>query len=197
MKEQGRRTKPRLNVLRGYPGNESTSFTYSAKPKALEAIKSGMIISIDSNGEWVKGAAAGDVPYLAYHDQSDPDVLACQKLLGLSCAGNYEVETGYFDTTDTWNRDDVVIAGTSTLTGSVDKGVALLGETIANGAALLDVVGYVTHGKRQVQAGTITKAGTTAYDPAKNVNSEGPLGAVYTLSFITRWTGARKAAAVA
>jgi hypothetical protein len=199
--EAGRRTKPRVNVLRGYGGNEPTSLTYSAKPKTDEAIKSGMVISIDSNGEWVKGCAAGDVPYIAYHDQSDTDVLSSQLLLGLSCAGDFEIETGYFDNTDTYVRDDVLIAGTSALVGSLDKGVALQSETLSNGASIVDVVGFVSKGKQQVQAGTTTIQGVDYFDPAKNINTEFTVGASAnansTLTFITRWTGARKATAAA
>jgi hypothetical protein len=203
--EKGRRTKPRVNVLRGYGGNEPVSLTYSAKPKLAEAILSGMVISIDVNGEWVKGATAGKVPFIAYHDQADTDVDSSGLLLGLSCAGDFEIETGYFDSTDTYARDDVLIAGTAGLLGSLDKGVALLGETIANGAALLDVVGYVTKGKQQVQAGTKTipsyATTTTAFDPAKNINTQFTVGANAnansTLTFMTRWTGARKAIAAA
>ena len=154
--EKGRRTKPRVNVLRGYPGNESTSYTRSAKPKLNEGIKSGQVISLDTNGQWILGCAQGHMPYIAFHDQSDPDVDSCGLLLGLSCAGDFVIETGYFDTTDTIAIDDPLIAGVSTLKGSLDKGTALYAETAAGSLAAIDILGFAQQGKQQVQAGTLT-----------------------------------------
>ena len=91
-----KRTVARLNVVRGYHGNETTALSAVLPPKDDEGIKSGMIISQDGNGEWVKGCPAGKEPYMAWHDQADPDVASSGKLLGLSCAGDYVFETGWF-----------------------------------------------------------------------------------------------------
>src|ERR1019366_8107957 len=90
-----RRAKPRINILRGYAGNESKKLTRSAQPKLNEGILSGMLISLDVNGQWVKGVPAGKVPFFALADQSDTDVLSSGLLVGLSCNDEYEIETGY------------------------------------------------------------------------------------------------------
>lgn len=196
--EKGRRTKPRVKVLRGYGGNEPTSLTFSAPVNASHTdIKSGMVISI-SSGQWVKGCAQNAVPYIAYHDASDTDVDSSGLLLGLSCAGDFEIETGYFDGTDTYVRDDAVIAGTAGLLGSLDKAAIMVGGAAAGGqGTIADIVGFVTKGKAQVQAGTkslVAFGGTANYfDPAQNINSEATIGAISTLTFITRWTPMRTA----
>jgi hypothetical protein len=160
-----RRAKQRIAVLRGYPGNESTSFTYSAKPKDGEGILSGMLISLDNNDNWVKGVPAGKTPYFAYHDQTDTDVKSSGLLLGLSCAGNFEIETGYFKSDDTYVTDSPLIAGTTSNVGSVAKGTL-------TGAA--DIIGFATRGGRQDTTKTNSEAGTIA-------------GPNYTLTLATKW----------
>src|SRR4051812_25714523 len=97
-----RRAKQRINVLRGYGGNEPVSLTRLAKPKTGEGILSGMLISLDVNGEWIKGVPAGKVPFFAWHDQTDTDVTSSGKLLGLSGAGKYELQTAYIKSGDTF-----------------------------------------------------------------------------------------------
>ena len=92
-----KRTKPRVNVLRGYGGNETTTLTRSLPPKAGENIKSGMAIAVGTGGDaglFVKadGTEAANVVFIAYHDQSDTDVISCGKLLGFSCLGGFELE---------------------------------------------------------------------------------------------------------
>ena len=96
-----KRTKPRVNVLRGYPGNETTALTRSLPPKSGIAIKSGQAITPGTGndaGTWVLAVAAtkGRNVFVAYHDQSDTDVISSGKLLGFSCMGRFELETGYY-----------------------------------------------------------------------------------------------------
>jgi hypothetical protein len=162
------------------------SLTLSAQPKTGEAILSGMIISTDENGQWVKGCTQGRTPYVAFHDQTDTDVVSCGLLLGLSCAGEYEIETAYFTDT-TFNRDDALIASAGT-PGNVAKAAG-------SGTETADLIGFVSKAKRQVQAGRTTGVtgnnNTVAYDPTKNVNSQftvgGTAAANSTLTFVTRW----------
>jgi hypothetical protein len=130
-----KRAFPRIIVLRNNWGNETSGISTTAVPKTDEAIKSGMVISQDTNGEWVKGAAAGKCPYFAVQDQSDTDVLSCGKLTGLSCAGDYEIQTGYFDTNDTFVVNSPLVAGTSGLAGYVDLGGSML--------AAVTLIGFV------------------------------------------------------
>ncbi len=96
-----KRTKPRVNVLRGYPGNETTALTRSLPPKASEGIKSGMAIAVGTGadaGLFVKadGSEAANLVFIAYHDQGDTDVISSGKLLGFSALGGFELETGYW-----------------------------------------------------------------------------------------------------
>ena len=137
------RTTKRLNVLRGYMGNEATSFTRSAQPTAGQAILSGMIISL-SSGKWVKGCAQGSVPYIAYHDQDDTDVASSGLLLGLSCLGDFEVETTHFDSTATYNTDAPLKAATAGDVGKVTLNVAPSKLTVWDDTS--DIVGIVTRG---------------------------------------------------
>ena len=108
-----RRTKPRVEVLRGWDPNEPSTFTQTVR--ASVTILSGQLISLawnatDSVYEWALGGSAGRIPYIAVQDSADEDVVECGKLTGLSCAGKFEIETAYFtsgnygvDTLLTWD----------------------------------------------------------------------------------------------
>src|SRR4051812_27876335 len=112
-----RRTKPRVRVTRGYYGNEPLALTLSASPANTTpgTIFSGMLISQDTNGNWVPGCAAGKTPYIAFHDDTDPDVLSSKLLLGLSCAGQFEISTGYYVRTDgSFNKDGITLKASGT-----------------------------------------------------------------------------------
>jgi len=166
-----RRAKPRLKVLRGYGGNESNVLSTAAAPKLDEAIKSGMLITLDTNGQWVKGFSdiTDPVPHMAYHDQSDTDVTSSGKLLGLSCAGNYEFQTGYFDNDTTFAEGDPLISDATA--GSLDKGA------YADSNA---IVGICSQGGR-VNLGGTNNAGQNSEATPDNT------GAIYVLTFIARW----------
>ena len=136
------RVKPRLVVRRGYAGNETSALSRSLPPKSGESIKSGQLVTPDGNGEWVVAgniAAAGKV-YIAYHDQADPDVISCNKLLAFDLNGDYEFETGYYNDDGTpANIADgaALVCGKSAGKGSV--AVSGTGTATANAA----VLGYV------------------------------------------------------
>lgn len=166
-----RRSVPRVNVRRGYHGNETSGLTRTAKPKAAEAIQSGQLISLDSNGEWVKGVAAGKEPFIAFHDQSDTDVQSSGLLLGLSCAGDYVIETGWFVAASVYAEGTPLMAATGDDTGSVD--VATDGY-----AGTSDIVGVVSHGGKQNVAGVNSQAAATLVNNVSTLN---------VLSFTTRW----------
>lgn len=164
-----RRTKPRLNILRGYAGNEPQSITHSAKPKTGEAIMSGMLIVLDENGEFVKcdtdtAAHVGAVPYFAFQDQSDTDVQSSGLLLGISCLGEFELQTAYFDATDTWVHGSPVVK--SATAGYCDLGASAL--------ATVEVIGFASRGGMEDIVSINTEA--TPVD-----------GHVYVLNLITAW----------
>jgi hypothetical protein len=86
------RTAPRVNVLRGYFGNEPMARSYSAPVTSGVTILSGQLISLTA-GAWVLGCLAGCEPFIAFADSTDTDVQSSGLLLGLSCAGQYKIET--------------------------------------------------------------------------------------------------------
>jgi len=162
-----RRSKPRINVLRGWPGNETTSLTFSAKPKTGEDIKSGMVIVLDTNGEWVKATytlANNKLVYWATADQSDTDVVSSGRLLGLSVAGTYEIQTAYFDSTQVYAENTPL---------KVDSTAGQL-TVAAITTADDEIVGVCTRGGKS--------------DISK-INSEAtPVsGAVNVITFVTKW----------
>lgn len=102
-------TKPRIQVLHGLDANLPNSLRDREFPKSNAAIKSGMLISRKWDGaskyEWVKGidGNAGATLFFAYQSQTDFDVVECGMITGLSCAGDFEIQTPYFKTGETYN----------------------------------------------------------------------------------------------
>jgi hypothetical protein len=164
-----RRSKPRLNILRGFKGNEPQGLFDSAKP-ADTTIKSGQLIVKNDSGQWVKcdsALHAGKVPFFAYSDALDTDVVSSGLLMGISCLGEYEIQTAYFDSTDNWVDGSPVCKGTGALVGSVDMGASFL--------AAVETVGVASRGGIE--------------DIAK-INSEATkdnTGKVQVLNLVTRW----------
>lgn len=169
------RANPRLGVLRGFKGNEPQSLSYSAKPKANEGILSGMLISLDSNGEWIKGVPAGKVPYVAYHDQADLTVSSIGLLLGLSCAGDYEVQTAFFLTSATIGGGVPLIPEVNGTAGG--KGHLAVGQVKGTPVvtSMVDVVGFTT------RAGKIDTANIDSNSTRDSA------GKVQVLTWMTRW----------
>ena len=95
------RTKPRVQILRGWD-LVSTSTLHQVHPvKAGEAIKSGMVISrewvaANNRYEWVKGCTNTKGAFIAFQDATEADVVAAEGLTGISISGDYEIQTGYF-----------------------------------------------------------------------------------------------------
>ena len=169
--DHARRTAPRINVLRGWPGNETTSLTLIATPKLDEAILSGMVIVLDENGEWVKATASNSVSkvvYWATADQSDTDVISSGKLLGLSALGNYELQTAFFKADDTYADND--------------------------GLKVHSVAGYVAKGNvADNDVDNVAVASRGGVTDIHTTNSEAtPVdGEVNVLTLVTRWFPAR------
>lgn len=136
-----KRSKPRINVLRGFAGNTPQSITHTAQPKTGEDIKSGQLIVLDDNGQWVKcdsAAHANRVPFFAFADQTDTDVVSSGLLMGLSCSGDFIIQTPFFDATDTWVEGSPIGKGTGGLVGSCDLA--------ANYNSATEVIGFATRG---------------------------------------------------
>jgi hypothetical protein len=161
------RSRPRINVLRGYPGNEPTSIT-AALPvdstvdhsTTAKTILSGQPIWRNAAGNFTNllgtgwgdtnGADAKNVQdiFFAYHDSTDTDVTSCGKLLGFSALGKFELETPWFD-------DNVSISVGDAL-GINDAGLLRQLSTGASGSGA--VVGYCT-GIRDLGIGGHTALG--------------------------------------
>ena len=102
------RSKPYLRVLRGYDPNEPRTRTRSAPIKDGVTILSGQVICLEwdsSSGQHVWNVADRAVaehlagtPHFALQDGLDKDVVSSGLLTGLSCSGQFELQTGYYST---------------------------------------------------------------------------------------------------
>lgn len=107
---QTNRAKPRVQILRNWD-LVSTSTLNQVLPVADGVtVKSGQVIQRTWNGtlnryEWTLGCSAGKAPFIAYQDSTEADVVAADGLTGISISGDYEIQTGYFKSGDTYNTD--------------------------------------------------------------------------------------------
>tara|TARA_B100000035_G_scaffold48276_1_gene36815 strand:- start:809 stop:1696 length:888 start_codon:yes stop_codon:yes gene_type:complete len=127
---------PRVNVPRGYAGNEPQAITKSAPVNSSATIKSGQPIALVSD-EWVQAtnAHSSSQIYIAYHDSDDTDVQSCGKLLGFSVLGEFEIETPWVQTNGLAVGDQLVVNSNNDLCEASNT---------AGGTPGSDVVGYVT-----------------------------------------------------
>jgi hypothetical protein len=130
------RAFPRVNVTRGYAGNEPQSITKSAPVATGETIYSGQPIALVSD-EWVQAdnTHSASQVFIAYHDSEDTDVVSCNKLLGFSILGEFEIETPWVNTDGISEGSKLFVNAANNLQ---DSGTTSGG---TNGSA---VVGYVT-----------------------------------------------------
>jgi len=131
-------------------------------------------------------------PYLALQDSVDTDVLSSGLLLGLSCAGTYLFETGYYVRTDgAYTSSDLPLVASATAPGSLTLAVAPGGGVIWD--TTLDIIGVTSLGGEENVGPTTNAAG--AYIPA--INTEGsPIGGpTYMLNFTAKWVPHRSVAA--
>lgn len=137
------RTKPRVKVLRGFDPNAPMTLTQSlpAASSGNNTIYSGQLITAAwdtsiSSYAWSQSASGlsstGVTPYIALQDTADQDVSEAGKLTGLSCAGQFEIQTAYYTGTSTnFTVGKIVVPGT---TGNV---------TVASGTGAL-ILGHIT-----------------------------------------------------
>jgi len=102
-----KRAKPRMQVLRGNAYGDSQQESAAYPVGSGVTILSGMVISPlwvagNSRYEWQKGPTATGVAYFATADSTDPDVMSSGNLVGLSCAGKFEIATAYYKSTSTF-----------------------------------------------------------------------------------------------
>ena len=150
---------------------------------------SGMLIVPAVNGvtgtlEWVKSASNVDtkntVPYFAYTDDTDTDVVSSNRLLGLSCLGQFELQTGYFDNTQSYNVGDALIK--STTAGSITNAAASF-------LSAIEVVGIVSQGGKQDTQAPLNALGRVA--PPINSEATPVATHVYVLNLVVQWKPAQ------
>jgi len=136
------RTRPRINVTRGYTGNEPGNITLSAplntaidNAAADSTVYSGQAVVLESAGTFNLASAsdASSKVYFAYHDSTDTDVDSCGKLLGFAALGNFEIETPWVDT-------DSLSVGDALKLSATDGTLAVADPSTDGGK----IVGYVT-----------------------------------------------------
>lgn len=133
-----------LNQKKGWPSPYAVD--YSATIKSGETgIKAGMVISLDSNAEFVRGmSAAGAVAVFALQSQTDFDVgsdlgnVAGGVASGLVALGAYELQTTEFVSDTYAPNDPLTVEASGDDKGKLKKASALYAE---------DVVGVVSAGQ--------------------------------------------------
>lgn len=192
------RPKPRVQVLRGYNPMDPATLTATAAPGGDDILSGQLLQKVwdGASGKYVfelyDGTAAGvltnGVPYVSWSDYSasdglkDQDVIESGKITALSSAGNFEIQTAFFDDGGTYNEGTALTADEGT-PGNVRPAAA--GENI---------IGYVT----QVRGATEIKgieAQSTEYqklDPANKVWEDSKTTAANSkvIAFQTAFAGA-------
>jgi hypothetical protein len=139
------RTKPRIQVLKGFDPMSNAGLKQTAFVKSGVTIYSGQAITLEwvagnSRYEWVlatrANALAGQTVYFADKDSTDGDVIE-GGLSGYSSLGNYEIQTAFFKADDTYNVDTLLTI--STVAGSLAE--------LPEASASYPIVGKVTRKK--------------------------------------------------
>lgn len=111
-------TKRRINVVRGRDAASSSDRSKTAPVATGVTIYSGQVISLNDDGEWVLGAAAGVPAYFALKHSTDGDVVSSGKLEAIAASGQFVIETAYYSGNGLVAGVPVK-AGTSTAVGDV------------------------------------------------------------------------------
>jgi hypothetical protein len=147
------RTKPRVKVLRGYDPNAPMTMTQSLPVTSGSTVASGQVVSqvwtaAQGSYTWTLGAttASAVTPFIALQDSADEDVIEAGKLTGLSCAGQFEIQTAYYQGTS-FAPGTFLCASTGTL-GSIravsTTGDIVLGQVTRNPGAAVGTVSAPT-----------------------------------------------------
>lgn len=157
------RARPRVNVTRGYPGNEPEAIT--AALQVTGTVLSGQAVERTSANKFVLATSSTNASavYIAYHDSTDTDVTSCGKLLGFSALGEFEIETPYADVTLNSGLAVGDAVGVDA-NGSIAKQGAGTGSTIGYVTEIRDlgVGGHTTSNARGGVPGTIPEDSTAA-----------------------------------
>lgn len=193
------RANARVLVLRGFNPNEPHTLTQSL-PVASGTILSGQVISTvwtaaQGSYAWTLGATA-TVPYIALQDSADEDVQEAGKLTGLSCAGDFEIQTPFY-TSGTYALNDLLTASTGANLGKVQAATGanqILGHVTRNPGAAVGTVSaptseFLITGSYTGGNGSATGPGAV-FTPGTNSNVVAP---ELVITFATTYNGAVKA----
>jgi len=105
-----------LNAVKGWPSPYAVD--KRAEPADPDAdIKAGMLMYLDANGKFAKGASNTSMAIFALQNQNDFDAngdtgnITGGIMSGLVAVGAYELETTEFDADDTYNPNTQLVAG--------------------------------------------------------------------------------------
>lgn len=148
------RSVPLIRIVRGHQGQETQFNQESAPVYTGDTIKSGMVMSLvyDSTKSayaWRPGVTAGAPAYVALNDSTDSDVVAADRLIGISLeTAGFVFESGWFvaGTAGDWDANAKIAgyavgnsdAGKFKIAGSGEMVLGILRPPHRNG--LLDVV---------------------------------------------------------
>ena len=170
-----------MRVLQGYDPNEPQTRSRSAPVKSGVSIKSGNVIVLEYNSstavwEWTladraTSAHLKQVPHFALQDDTDAEVTAAGLLTGLSCSGQFEIQTGYFVTPtsgEPLTNGAALTFGTSSNVGKIEAVLRGDGPTTpiigfisgAHNAGAIDLTGQCS----EATSNTMVQF-TTSYDP--------------------------------
>lgn len=195
------RANARVLVLRGFDPNAPSTLTQSLPVPSGVTVLSGQVVTPSwtaalGSQAWILGCTA-TVPYIALQDSADEDVSEAGKLTGLSCAGQFEIQTAFYNSTTAYTQG--ALLRSEPLTGDVQ----LLGsQTGANICILGHVTRIPTAAPGTASAPDAPFTVTTSYTGGTG-SATGP-GAIFyrgsnsgvtapetVLTFATTWTGAK------
>lgn len=147
------RANAKVTVLRGYDPNSPSTMTQSLPVASGTTVLSGQVVSgvwssTYGSHAWTLGLTGG-VPYIALQDSADEDVSEAGKLTGLSCAGQFEIQTAFYSGTESNLTLGAVLTAGAT-SGNVL--LATAGGTAGNGSKIVGLVTRVP----AASAGTAT-----------------------------------------
>lgn len=123
------RTKPVMVIRKGWNPQETLTRGFRSAPvKSGVTIKSGQVIALELvDGEYVWNLADRDntdhlaqVPHFAQQDSDTTDVRASGQLTGVSSAGQFEIQTGFYVTGTVPLNSGAVLTISSATAGSVE-----------------------------------------------------------------------------
>lgn len=180
-----KRSYPILEILKGWNPNEPFTRTAAFPVKDGEVILSGMLLTpvwVNANNRMEWSIADKDTAgigtaaiYLAQDDYFKEDIIEAGNLVGLSCSGQFEVESAFYKTGVIYNEgvfltvgDDGKVApitgtkGTEVIVGQVTRAP---GNSAATGAGTVNTIGSVI-GRNSGVVNTNVITFNTMYLPA-------------------------------